>query len=152
MAVEGSPRRVDDACGIRNFFRLVVRQAVQGEVFAGILEEVFLRPAGEQGRRQGSDAGLIIRADQGDLATGVAELADLADPHHAAEQRAPFGEPHADLLAAAQRDRCVDEFVGGPIVAGVLAIGETGHATCLQALEQRGAIAFAIENQREAVA
>jgi len=42
LAVDGSPRRVVDARGLRNFFRLVA----QCEVFAGALEEVFLRPAG----------------------------------------------------------------------------------------------------------
>jgi len=52
LPVEAAVGGVDDLLGVRNVLYGIVRQTIQAEVLAGVLEEVLLRPPGEQGRRQ----------------------------------------------------------------------------------------------------
>jgi hypothetical protein len=49
-------------------------------VLAGIFEEVFLRPSGEQGRRQMARGGAVIGGEDGGLVAALGELAKFPNP------------------------------------------------------------------------
>src|ERR1019366_10624353 len=80
LAVELAPLRVHHWNGIRNGFGSILNQAVQPIVFAHVTEEVFLRPSGEERRRQRGHWRLKVRGQDGSLMPAVAALADLPHP------------------------------------------------------------------------
>lgn len=69
-------------------------------MFKHVLEEIFLHPSAEHGRRQPRAIGDIIGADDGGLVASVGQPADLSCPDaRALEEHTALGEEHLDRLS-----------------------------------------------------
>jgi hypothetical protein len=80
---------------------------------------------------------------------GVGELADLAYPHLSPEKGPPLGELHRHGLPRGKRGFDGQEFLHGPILAGVFVVGETGNALFLHPGDEGRAVPFPIEDHGE---
>jgi len=151
LPVKAAVGGVDDLDGLGNRLGRIVGQPVQPVVFTGVLEEVFLRPAGEQGRRRQGGVGAVVGGEDGGLVAAFGELAELPHPQPVAQAGAAPGQPHVDRLAVGELDLPGLELVLVPVRAGVFAVGQAGHPLGLQPLHQVRAVALAVEHHGEAV-
>lgn len=83
--------------------------------------------------------------------TRVGELADLAYPHLASQKGPPLGKLHRHGLPRGKRGFGGQEFLHGPILAGVFVVGETSDALLLHPGDEGRAVAFPIEDHGEAM-
>lgn len=81
-----------------------VDQAVQIVVFAGVLEEVFLRPACEHRHGQWGRIGAVVGRQDGCLVAALGELTDLAHPERVAQARSALDELVLHALARGALD------------------------------------------------
>jgi len=151
LAVEGAPGGVDESGGIGKWAGAVFDETIQPVVLAHVFEEIFLMPSGEHGGCGGFDFAAKIGAENGGLVAFFVEPADFADPEAVAEEGAAFGKGEGDGVAVLEGDFPWDKFSFGPILAGVLVIGEDGNALDFEAGEECGGVAFAVEDEGEAV-
>jgi hypothetical protein len=152
LPVEAAVGGVDHRYGIGNLFDTVVRQAIQGIVFAGVHEEVFLRPACEHdGRRQGPRRGAVVGTQDRSLVAALAALAQLPHPQPVAQASAALGQKQGCELATGQSHLAGGELLLRPRFSGVFVVSQAGHALRLHPLEKVRGIALAVKDQREAV-
>ena len=81
----------------------------------------------------------------------VAALADLAQPQLIRQPGSPLGELHRGLLSRRQADGSGEEFLPGPILAGMLVIGQTGNALLLHRGQKDRTVSFPVEHHGEAM-
>src|ERR1700739_3496610 len=94
---------------------------------------------------------LVIGAENRRLATPRAHLADLAQPQLIRQPGSPLGQLHRGLLSRRQADGSGEEFLPGPILAGMLVMGQTGNALLLHRGQKDRTVSFPVEHHGEAM-
>jgi hypothetical protein len=108
-------------------------------------------PSGEHGGGGGGDVAVVVGAEDGGLVAFFIKAAEFAQPEAVAEVGAALGECEGDGVAVLEGDLVGGEFGFFPIVAGVFVVGEDGDALGFEAGEEVGGVAFAVEDEGEAV-